>query len=71
MAPISDASSRMIANSAPTVPPRCRDNPAATAPASVKCPASAVPAIPKAVTAISAVAPTMTTTIPITKSARP
>ncbi len=36
LAPISEASSRMIANSTPTVGPRCFDNPDATAPASVK-----------------------------------
>ena len=70
LAPISDASSRMIANSTPTVLPRCLDRLDATAPASVKLPTSAVPANPNAVTAISAVAPAMTTTIPMTKSAR-
>src|SRR5580693_4524355 len=70
LAPISDASSRMIANSRPTVPPRWCARPDATAPASVKLPTSVVPANPNAVTAISAVAPAMTTTIPMTKSAR-
>jgi hypothetical protein len=69
-APTNDASSKMIANSTPTVLPKWWARPDAAAPASVKLPTSEVPANPNAVTTISAVVPSTTTTIPRIKSAR-
>ena len=69
-APISEASSSTSANSAPACWPSVCARPAATPPASVKWPCSAVPANPNAVTAIIAAAPMTTTNEPITVSAR-
>ena len=70
LAPMSDASSSRIANSAPAVCDTCRPSWVATSPASVKLPAAALPPSPNAAAAMIATAPTITTTMPIHRSTR-
>lgn len=69
-APMIAAFSSAIANRSPAARPSVCASPLATVPASPNCPASRVPPNANAAATISAAAPRITTTEPITVSAR-